>query len=80
MECYNRNCNERETCDKYKMAACIYRRNKEQQDLIDEIKNYKYCEICGGITIKAKYGDRNIDLCVKCGVRGNLHENKQKAI
>ena len=65
MKCYRPNCN----CDKYKIMGCIFRLTKEQKDLIAEIKEKSYCD-CGEIFIYAKYGDRIINLCTTCGVRG----------
>lgn len=51
------------------MMGCIFRMTKEQKDLIAEIKGQSYCK-CGEMLIEAKYGDRIINLCKTCGVRG----------
>lgn len=81
MECYNLNCKERDRCDRYKKMTCIYRLDKEQQKFINKLNKYNYCKTCSGRTIRAKQGLREINLCTRCGVRRNLHnENKQKAI
>lgn len=70
MECYRSNCKSK--CDKYKMMGCIFRITKEQRDLLSRIKGQSYCNVCGEMLIEAKYGDREIDLCTNCGVRGKI--------
>lgn len=69
MKCYRTNC--KIDCDKYKIMGCIFRLTKRQKNLIAEIKGQVYCN-CGEILIKAKYGDKIIDLCTNCGVRGRV--------
>ena len=67
MKCYRTSCK----CDKYKMMGCIFKLTKKQKDLIAKIRENKYCK-CGEMTIVAKYGDKLIDLCTNCGVRGRV--------
>lgn len=65
MNCYRTNCK----CDEYKKMYCLFRLSKEQQEFIAKIRKYKYCEICGQATVKAKYKGKYINLCTSCGVR-----------
>lgn len=67
MKCYRRDC--REECDDLKKMYCLYRRTKEQQELIETIRGWHYCHKCGEITVKARYKGEIIDLCTTCGVR-----------
>lgn len=68
MKCYKPDC--REECDELKKAYCIFRRTKEQQELIAKIKGHYYCSKCGSRTVKAKYNSELIQLCTNCGVKG----------
>ena len=54
------------------MMGCIFKLTKEQKDLIARIKEQSYCNTCGEVLIHAKYGDRIINLCTSCGVRGKV--------
>ncbi|MBC8590636.1 hypothetical protein [Wansuia hejianensis] len=68
MKCYNLECKER--CDDIKAMYCIFRLSEVQQRFIALIRKSNYCNICGEMTVKARYKGERINLCTKCGVRG----------
>lgn len=61
MQCYNRNC--REECDDFKIKYCIFKRTKEQLDLMIQYG----CKYCGSREIDILYGKKKAKLCTFCG-------------
>ena len=71
MKCYRMNCEDRDRCDKYKMAACIRRINESQNKARIEIltQDGLMCKKCRGKAVRARYSSdrRPIALCTSCG-------------
>lgn len=73
MKCYRMDCKDRESCDKYKKAACIMRINEAQNKARIEILSQEglMCKSCRQRAVRARYKSdkRSIALCTNCGVR-----------
>ena len=68
MKCYNLKCGDIKNCDRYRSAACLNRKSKEQVKLSREIHG-DLCDRCLSPLLigVGKYSKKTIKICTNCG-------------